>query len=147
MTFYFDKQLELIKIGHLIKTERVRRGINLEKMAHDLELNPIFVDLIENGQVKQYLNQIYSFGYIYNLLNYLSLDKDEILKDINFSDEYFFSPKNNKNKFPFLNYKNLLENNSEENNQIEIIHKKNITLIFAIILFLVIILVLYFLYK
>ena len=75
------------EIGSLLKNTRENNGISLEEAGSDLDIKPVILDNIENGNMGCFKDIYVLKEYIKNYAKYLGLDENEIEQDFN---EYLF---------------------------------------------------------
>ena len=75
------------EIGSLLKSTREDTGISLEEAGADLEIKPVILDNIENGNIGCFKDIYVLKDYIKNYAKYLGLDSEKIVNDFN---EYLF---------------------------------------------------------
>ncbi len=70
-----------------MKKTREDTGINLEEAGNDLDIKPVVLDNIENGNIGSFKDIYVLKDYIKDYAKYLGLDSDKIINDFN---EYMF---------------------------------------------------------
>ena len=75
------------EIGSLLKSTREETGINLEEAGNDLDIKPVVLDNIENGNIGCFKDIYVLKDYIKNYAKYLGLDENKIMDEFN---EYMF---------------------------------------------------------
>ena len=75
------------EIGSLLKSTREITGISLEEAGQDLEIKPVILDNIENGNIGCFKDIYVLKDYIRDYAKYLGLDPNKIVNDFN---EYLF---------------------------------------------------------
>ena len=75
------------EIGSLLKKTREETGINLEEAGNDLDITPVVLDNIENGNIGCFKDIYVLKDTIRDYAKYLGLDPDKIMNDFN---EYMF---------------------------------------------------------
>ena len=74
-------------IGNLLKSTREVTGISLEEAGKDLEIKPVILDNIENGNMGCFKDIYVLKDYIKSYAKYLGLDPNKLINDFN---EYIF---------------------------------------------------------
>ena len=75
------------EIGSLLKKKREETGITIEEAGNDLDIKPVVLDNIENGNIGCF-KDIYGLkDNIRDYAKYLGLDSEKIINDFN---EYMF---------------------------------------------------------
>jgi len=77
----------LNEIGNLLKKTREDTGINLEEAGSDLDIKPVVLDNIENGNIGCFKDIYVLKDNIRDYAKYLGLDPEKIINDFN---EYMF---------------------------------------------------------
>lgn len=75
------------EIGELLRTTRKESGVSLEEASGDLEIKPLILENIENGNIGCFKDIFVLKDYIYNYAKYLGLNPTKIIDDFN---EYLF---------------------------------------------------------
>ena len=75
------------EIGALLKNKRELTGISLDEAGNDLEIKPVILDNIENGNIGCFKDIYVLKDYIKSYAKYLGLDPKELVNDFN---EYLF---------------------------------------------------------
>lgn len=75
------------EIGELLKSKREITGVTLDEAGSDLEIKPVILDNIENGNIGCFKDIYVLKDYIKSYAKYLGLDYKKIIKDFN---EYLF---------------------------------------------------------
>lgn len=70
-----------------MKKKREETGINLEEAGNDLDIKPVVLDNIENGNIGCFKDIYVLKDYIKDYAKYLGLDPDKVINDFN---EYMF---------------------------------------------------------
>jgi cytoskeleton protein RodZ len=73
------------EIGILLKQQRIKRKITLDKAARDLKLAPATLERMERGELHN-LAPIYRRGYVRNYALYLGMDTDPVLSLLEVSE-------------------------------------------------------------
>ena len=74
-------------IGNLLKSTREGTGLSLEEAGNDLEIKPVILDNIENGNIGCFKDIYVLKDYIQSYAKYLGLDPEKLVNDFN---EYLF---------------------------------------------------------
>ena len=82
-----ESELILNEIGALLKNKRELTGISLDEAGNDLEIKPVILDNIENGNIGCFKDIYVLKDYIKSYAKYLGLDPKELVNDFN---EYLF---------------------------------------------------------
>jgi len=77
----------LDEIGNLLKSTRENTGISLEEAGNDLDIKPVILDNIENGNMGCFKDIYVLKEHIKNYAKYLGLDENKMENDFN---EYLF---------------------------------------------------------
>ena len=75
------------EIGNLLKSTRENTGISLEEAGNDLDIKPVILDNIENGNMGCFKDIYVLKEHIKNYAKYLGLDENKMENDFN---EYLF---------------------------------------------------------
>ena len=75
------------EIGNLLKSTREVTGISLEEAGNDLEIKPVILDNIENGNMGCFKDIYVLKDYIKSYAKYLGLDPNKIINEFN---DYIF---------------------------------------------------------
>ena len=75
------------EIGSLLKKKREETGINLEEAGNDLDIKPVVLDNIENGNIGCFKDIYVLKDNIRDYAKYLGLDPEKTVNDFN---EYIF---------------------------------------------------------
>ena len=75
------------EIGELLRATRVDAGVSLEEASGDLEIKPLILQNIEEGNIGCFKDIFILKDYIYNYAKYLGLNPDETIDKFN---EYLF---------------------------------------------------------
>lgn len=67
-------------LGHLLHSERLLKGIPLEKVAEDLKLSTYVIQSLETGQLDQTPGFSYMIGFIRTYARYLGLSARELVE-------------------------------------------------------------------
>ena len=74
-------------IGKLLKKTREDTGISLEEAGNDLDIKPVVLDNIENGNIGCFKDIYVLKDHIKDYAKYLGLDSEKVINDFN---EYMF---------------------------------------------------------
>ena len=66
-----------------MKKKREETGINLEEAGNDLDIKPVVLDNIENGNIGCFKDIYVLKDYIKDYAKYLGLDPDKVINDFN----------------------------------------------------------------
>jgi len=77
----------LNEIGELLKLTREESGVSLEEASVDLEIKPLILENIEDGNIGCFKDIFVLKDYIYDYAKYLGLEPDKIIDEFN---EYLF---------------------------------------------------------
>ena len=75
------------EIGELLKLTREESGVSLEEASVDLEIKPLILENIEDGNIGCFKDIFVLKDYIYDYSKYLGLEPDRIIDEFN---EYLF---------------------------------------------------------
>lgn len=75
------------EIGELLKSKREITGITLDEAGSDLEIKPVILDNIENGNIGCFKDIYVLKDYIKSYAKYLGLDSKKMINEFN---EYLF---------------------------------------------------------
>ncbi len=75
------------EIGSLLKSTREVTGISLEEAGNDLDIKPVILDNIENGNMGCFKDIYVLKDYIKSYAKYLGLDPNKIINEFN---DYIF---------------------------------------------------------
>lgn len=75
------------EIGSLLKSKREDTGISIEEAGNDLEIKPVILDNIENGNIGCFKDIYILKDNIKSYAKYLGLDSEKIINDFN---DYMF---------------------------------------------------------
>ena len=100
------------EIGELLKTTRENSGVSLEEASTDLDIKPLILENIENGNIGCF-KDIFAFkDDLTNYAKYLGLDAKKIIDDFN---DYLFEY---TSKIPIDDIeKAIVEQKKEENKE------------------------------
>ena len=100
------------EIGELLKTTRENSGVSLEEASSDLDIKPIILENIENGNIGCFKDIFALKEDIANYAKYLGLDSKKIIDDFN---DYLFEY---TSKIPIDDIeKAIVEQKKEENKE------------------------------
>ena len=77
----------MIEIGELLRSTRESAGVSLEEASSDLDIKPIILENIENGNIGCFKDIFVLKDDLANYSKYLGLDSKKIIDDFN---EYLF---------------------------------------------------------
>ena len=77
----------MIEIGQMLQEARDKTGVSVEEAAQDLNIRPVLLRELEEGNISSFDDIFYVKEFLSNYAKYLGLDKDDILDDFN---EYLF---------------------------------------------------------
>ena len=75
------------EIGELLRSTRENTGVSLEEASDDLEIKPLILENIEDGNIGCFKDIFVLKDYIYNYAKYLGLEPSKIVDEFN---EYLF---------------------------------------------------------
>ena len=75
------------EIGELLRLTREESGVSLEEASVDLEIKPLILENIEDGNIGCFKDIFVLKDYIYDYAKYLGLEPDKIIDEFN---EYLF---------------------------------------------------------
>lgn len=69
----------MIKLGTLLKQQRLKRKLSLEEVAKETKIKLIFLDALEKGDYERLPSPAYAKGFVTNYATYLGLPRTEIV--------------------------------------------------------------------
>ena len=75
------------EIGELLRTTRESSGVSLEEASGDLEIKPLILENIEDGNIGCFKDIFVLKQYVFDYAKYLGLEPDKIIDEFN---EYLF---------------------------------------------------------
>ncbi|WP_419906012.1 RodZ domain-containing protein [Kiloniella sp.] len=69
-----------ITVAEILRTGREKRGQDLRSVANVLRIRYVFLEAIERGDFASLPGDTYAYGFVRTYAGYLSLDKDEIVR-------------------------------------------------------------------
>lgn len=79
------------EIGETLQKARKKRRFSIKRISKELNIRPQYIELIEEGRIKEVSNIIYPIGYIKAYAKFLNLDAEEIIKNIKSQKEEIIS--------------------------------------------------------
>ena len=130
-------------IGQSLKDARIKAGVNLDEASKDLDIEPLVLENIEDGNIGCFKDIFLLKKYIKSYAKYLGIDEKKIIDEFN---EYLFEY---TSKIPLADIEKAVEQkNKEKSNdgisspytmEIKKTKKLYYALIYLLIIFLVII--------
>ena len=71
---------ELLSIGEVLRSSRLRAGVELEDVSKTLRIQLAHLIAMEEGRVDDLPGKVYALGFLNTYSDYLGLDKDELVK-------------------------------------------------------------------
>ena len=97
------------EIGSLLKETRETSGVSLEEASSDLEIKPLILENIEDGNIGCFKDIFVLKEYIYNYAKYLGLDPEKTIDNFN---EYLFEY---TSKIPVKAIEKAIQEKNKEN--------------------------------
>ncbi|MBI4079084.1 MAG: helix-turn-helix domain-containing protein [Candidatus Levybacteria bacterium] len=69
----------MIKVGQLLRDERVRRGLTIEEISKATKIRTNFLSAIEKGEYRNLPSSAYAQGFVRNYVEFLGLPKRETM--------------------------------------------------------------------
>jgi len=101
------------EIGEALKNKRLKKGLTFDDIYKKTRIYPGIIKSLEEGKIEESVSRIYAKGFLKKYIEFLGLNKDEILKDF---DRAF--PKKEENK---IYAENLQDTKIEKPNLFNII--------------------------
>lgn len=101
------------EIGELLKLTREESGVSLEEASVDLEIKPLILENIEDGNIGCFKDIFVLKDYIYDYAKYLGLEPDKIIDEFN---EYLFEY---TSKIPAEDIEKAIQEKKKEDNVVE----------------------------
>jgi len=78
--FEYDDEKSGESIGSILRRQRENRKLNLEKIAEELKIRPLYLQALENDQFELLPGKLYQRSFLKAYAQFLNLDQDHILK-------------------------------------------------------------------
>jgi len=88
---------DIQKIGELLKTKREELNLSLKEIENTTSIRSSYLEAIEEGQSKQYLNDVYMQGFLRQYASFLGFDAVDMEKEY----PHVFQVKNEDHHFEF----------------------------------------------
>jgi len=77
-----SREVILLEVGALLKSERKKRDFSIDSVANALNLRKVYLQALENGDWEKMPGEVYGLGFLRQYAAYLHLDLDDTLKKL-----------------------------------------------------------------
>lgn len=75
-------------IGEILKSERIKKNLNLVKISQDLNISQAILEKIEDNEFPKYINTVFLIGHIKSYAKVLELDQTIIVEQFKIQTSY-----------------------------------------------------------
>lgn len=82
-----DSSIISTEVGRLFREERERRGLTIKSISEELHIRQLYLTCIEEGRLCELPGYVYIVGFIKSYCNFLDLNAEEILHQLNLTSQ------------------------------------------------------------